>query len=504
MISPAHANPAIALILWAPLDSYSYTRTITFYEEHSMNVSSILVVEDDEGLQKLFRRLLSQEGHQVRVVGSGQEAIRVAEEIPVHVLVTDLKLPDSDGLAVLERILQIDPKVIGIVMTGYGSIDSAVKAMKAGAFDFLTKPFDNAVIVGSINKALGVHRRRNTMQSSRKAIREQSRLEHFVGTSEPIRRVLEFVAKVADCGSTVLIQGESGTGKELVARMLHFNSEPKDRPLVPVNCGAIPENLLESELFGHEKGAFTGAAHTRIGRFELAHGGTIFLDEIGELSLGLQVKLLRVLQERSFERVGGTRTIDVDVRVVAATNQDLELAVQQKRFREDLYYRLNVIPVTIPPLRERRSDIPQLVNHFLERLSRGKQTTATGCSTDAMARLMEHHWPGNIRELENMIERLAVLSQSETIEVSDLPERLQRRPISADQNEERFIAFGDQGVNLSQEIEQLENRLIAGALRQANGITSKAAQLLQVNRTTLVEKMKRKGFAAKAQVCSAF
>ncbi len=468
-----------------------------------MNVSSILVVEDDQALQGLLLKLLSQEGHQVTVAGSGQEALRVAQEIPVHVLVTDLKLPDMDGLTVLERILQIDSKVIGIVMTGYGSIDCAVKAMKAGAFDFLAKPFDNDVVVASIGKALEA-RRRNDMQTSRRIAREQYRLERFIGTSEPIRRVLEFVEKVADCDSTVLIQGESGTGKELVARMLHFNSEPKDRPLVPVNCGAIPENLLESELFGHEKGAFTGAAHTRKGRFELAHGGTIFLDEIGELSLGLQVKLLRVLQERSFERVGGTRTIDVDVRVVAATNQDLELAVQQKRFREDLYYRLNVIPVTIPPLRERRSDIPQLVDHFLGRLNRKKQTAATSCSPDAMTRLMEHHWPGNIRELENMIERLAVLSRSGTIEVSDLPERFQGRSVSVDQKEGIGIAFSDHGVNLSQEIEQLENRLIAGALRHANGITSKAAQLLQVNRTTLVEKMKRKGFAAKAQACAAF
>lgn len=468
-----------------------------------MNVSSILVVEDDTALQDLLLKLLSQEGHQVTVAGSGQEALRVAQEIPVHVLVTDLKLPDMDGLTVLERILQIDSKVIGIVMTGYGSIDCAVTAMKAGAFDFLAKPFDNDVVVASIGKALEA-RRRNDMQMSRRIVREQYRLERFIGTSEPIRRVIEFVEKVADCDSTVLIQGESGTGKELVARMLHFNSEPKDRPLVPVNCGAIPENLLESELFGHEKGAFTGAAHTRKGRFELAHGGTIFLDEIGELSLGLQVKLLRVLQERSFERVGGTRTIDVDVRVVAATNQDLELAVQQRRFREDLYYRLNVIPVTIPPLRERRSDIPQLVNHFLGRVNRKKQTAATSCSPDAMTRLMEYHWPGNIRELENMIERLAVLSRSETIEVSDLPERFQGRSVSADQKEGLGIAFSDQGVNLSQEIEQLENRLIAGALRHANGITSKAAQLLQVNRTTLVEKMKRKGFAAKAQACAAF
>jgi len=463
-----------------------------------MSMLSVLVVEDDEGLQNLLLRLLSQEGHQVTVVGSGQEAIRVAQKIPVHVLMTDLKLPDIDGLAVLERILQIDPRVIGIVMTGYGSIDCAVKAMKAGAFDFLTKPFDNEVVVGSINKALEAYRHLKNTLSSRKDVREQFRLEQFVGTSEPIRRVLEFVAKVADCDSTVLIQGESGTGKELVARMLHFNSVRKDRPLVIVNCGAIPENLLESELFGHEKGAFTGADHMRIGRFELAHGGTIFLDEIGELGLGLQVKLLRVLQERSFERVGSTRTIDVDVRVVAATNQDLEVAMQQKRFREDLYYRLNVIPVTIPPLRECRSDIPQLVNHFLAKLNHRKQTAMAVCSPDAMARLMEHHWPGNIRELKNMIERLVIMSQSGTIEVSDLPERFQRRSVTAEQILSPFTVFSDHGVDLPQEVQQFEYRMIDGALHQANGIKSKAAQLLHLNRSTLVQKMKRKAFALKA------
>lgn len=464
-----------------------------------MSALSILVVEDDESLQDLLRSLLSQKGCEVRIVGSGQEAIRVAQEIPVHVLLTDLKLPDIDGLTVLERVLKIDSKVIGIVMTGYGSIDCAVKAMKAGAFDFLTKPFENEVFAASIDRALEAYRRRERGLSSRKAVSGQYQVEQFIGTSEPIKRVLEFVAKVADHGSTVLIQGESGTGKELVARMLHFTSTRKDRPLIPVNCGAIPENLLESELFGHEKGAFTGAVQTRIGRFESAHGGTIFLDEIGELSLGLQVKLLRVLQERSFERVGGTKTINVDVRVVAATNQDLEEAVRQKRFREDLYYRLNVIPVTIPPLRDRKSDIPELVNHFLAKLSRGKQKAATGCSPDAMARLLEYHWPGNIRELENMVERLAVMSHSETIEASDLPDRLPRPVTAVEEPAAQFISFSDQGINLSREIEQLENRLIVGALRQANGITTKAAQLLQVNRTTLIEKVKRKGFSLKTQ-----
>lgn len=475
-----------------------------------MSLLSILVVEDDEGVQSLLRRLLSQEDHQVTVVGNGQDAIRVAQESPVHVLLTDLKLPDIDGLTVLERILQINPKVLGVVMTGYGSIDGAVKAMKLGAFDFLTKPFDNKSVSAVITKALEAHRRRQEIQdapdtrSVRKPARVPYRTEELVGTSEPIRRVLDFVAKVADHDSTVLIQGESGTGKELVARMLHFSSVRKDRPFVPVNCGAIPENLLESELFGHEKGAFTGASQTRIGRFELAHGGTIFLDEIGELSLGLQVKLLRVLQERSFERVGGARTIDVDVRVVAATNQDLEQAVQQKRFREDLYYRLNVIPITIPSLKERRSDIPQLVTYFMERLNRTKQTAVTGCSPEAMTALMEHLWPGNIRELENMIERLVVLKQSGIIEVSDLPERVVSSPAMLGSAGEPVIGFAEEGVSLSRELELLENRLIVGALRRANGITSKAAQLLQVNRTTLVEKMKRKGLATKDQSCLAF
>jgi transcriptional regulator with GAF, ATPase, and Fis domain len=313
-----------------------------------------------------------------------------------------------------------------------------------------------------------------------------------------MRGVIEFVEKVADSDSTVLIQGESGTGKEMVARMLHHNSLRKHRSLIPVNCGAIPENLLESELFGHEKGAFTGAAHTRLGRFELAHSGTIFLDEIGELSPALQVKLLRVLQERSFERVGGTKTINVDVRIIAATNQDLERAVQEKRFRQDLYYRLNVIPITIPPLRERRSDIPALIDHFLAAFNRTKQTAITGCAADAMAHFMDYAWPGNIRELENMIERLVVLKKSGAIEAADLPERLLQRTPPSDGAKEQFIRFNDQGINLTREMEQYENRLIVEALRQANGITSRAAQLLQLNRTTLVEKLKRKGFAPKA------
>lgn len=458
-----------------------------------MSQSHVLVVDDDPAVREVLFETLTNEGHQVTVVADGPTAVQTVKETPVQVLVTDLQLPGIDGLEVLDRVSRIDSKIVAIVMTGFGTINNAVRAMKAGAFDFLTKPFEPGTVAVLVSKALEVQRLRQENHLLRKAVRDQYKLEHLIGTSEPMRHVLEFVEKVADSDSTVLIQGESGTGKELVARMLHFNSFRKDRPLVPVNCGAIPENLLESELFGHEKGAFTGAAHTRMGRFELAHGGTIFLDEIAEMSLALQVKLLRVLQERSFERVGGTRTIHVDVRIIAATNQDLEVAVQEKRFRQDLYHRLNVIPITIPPLRERRSDIPLLVTHFLAIFNRTKQTNIAGCEPDAMTRLMEYGWPGNIRELENMIERLVVLKKSGTIAVADLPERLLQRGATSPEPQEQFIRFSEQGVNLAKELEQFENRLIVEALRQANGITSKAAQLLQLNRTTLVEKLKRKG-----------
>ena len=281
--------------------------------------------------------------------------------------------------------------------------------------------------------------------------------------------------------------------------MLHFNSLRRDRPLVPVNCGAIPENLLESELFGHEKGAFTGATHSRMGRFELANGGTIFLDEIGEMSLPLQVKLLRVLQEREFERVGGNRTIHVDVRIIAATNLDLELQVEERRFRKDLFYRLNVIPIVIPPLRERRSDIPLLIEHFLTRFNQSKHTDVSGFSSDALQFLIEYDWPGNIRELENMIERLVVLKKQGTLVVEDLPPKIGRRSI-APEFKEQFIRFNDEGINLSREVEQYEKHLIMEALRKANGVTSRAAQLLHLNRTTLVEKLKRKGVDPRSHV----
>ncbi|TKB87072.1 MAG: sigma-54-dependent Fis family transcriptional regulator, partial [Nitrospira sp.] len=415
-----------------------------------MSQSHILVIDDDPAVRQILAETLAGEGHQVTVMSSGLDGVEAVKDQPVHVVLTDLQMPGIDGLETIDRISKIDSKIIAIVMTGYGTVDYAVRAMKAGAFDFITKPFEPDTVAVVVRKALDVYKLKQENHLLRKAVRDQYRLEHLVGTSAPMRMVLDFVEKVADSDSTVLIEGESGTGKELIARMLHFNSMRRERPLVPVNCGAIPETLLESELFGHEKGAFTGAAHTRLGRFELAHGGTIFLDEVGEMSLPLQVKLLRVLQERCFERVGGTRTINVDVRIIAATNQDLAQAVQERRFRQDLYYRLHVIPIHIPPLRERRSDIPLLVNHFIAQFNQLRRTEILGMEPDALARMMEEEWPGNIRELENMIERLCVLKKRGMITMGDLPERPVKMTAGKGvESPEQFIRFSEDGINLT-------------------------------------------------------
>lgn len=457
-----------------------------------MSQMHVLVIDDDPAVREILYETLVQEGYAVSIAADGAAGIQAAKNAPVQIVVTDLQLPDIDGLAVIDRLAGIDAKIIPIMMTGFGTIETAVRAMKSGAFDFVTKPFDPETVAVIVRKAVEFYRLRQENHLLRKTVRDQYQLEQLVGVSEPIRQVLDFVRKVADSDSTVMIQGESGTGKELVARMLHFNSLRRDRPLVPVNCGAIPETLLESELFGHEKGAFTGATHTRMGRFEMANGGTIFLDEIGEMSLPLQVKLLRVLQERAFERVGGNRTIQVDVRIVAATNQDLDALVEEKRFRPDLFYRLHVIPIVIPPLRERRSDIPLLIDHFLARFNQTKHTAISGIEPDAMRVLTSYDWPGNIRELENMVERLVVLKKQGVLSFGDLPEKIYRQSAAPEINEQ-FIRFSEDGINLSREVERYEKHLIVEALRKANGVTTKAAQLLQLNRTTLVEKLKRKG-----------
>jgi len=464
-----------------------------------MSQVHVLVVDDDPALREILQETLMRESYSVSTAEDGAGAVQAVKETVVHIVITDFQLPDIDGLEVIDRLSKLDAKIIPIVMTGFGTIETAVRAMKSGAFDFITKPFDLGTVAAVVRRAAEFHRLRQENHLLRRAVRDQYRLEQLVGVSEPMQQVLEFVQKVADSDSTVMIQGESGTGKELVARMLHFNSQRRDRPLVPVNCGAIPENLLESELFGHEKGAFTGATHARMGRFELAHGGTIFLDEIGEMSLPLQVKLLRVLQEREFERVGGNRTIHVDVRIIAATNQDLEAMVEERRFRQDLFYRLNVIPIVIPPLRERRTDIPLLIDHFLNRFNQSKHTEVVGLDDEALRLLTEYDWPGNIRELENMMERLVVLKKQGILASEDLPQKISRRSMIPELKEQ-FIRLSEDGIHLSREVEQYEKHLIMEALRKANGVTSRAAQLLHLNRTTLVEKLKRKGVDPRSQV----
>jgi two-component system, NtrC family, response regulator AtoC len=494
-------------------DLLAYFQPYSFYRNHCniasvvkilhsgdvMGHAHIVVVDDDHGVREVLHDLLTQEGYQVTAVADGPEAIQTVQDTVVQIVIADLRLPGMDGLRVLERVTQLDAKIVGIVMTGYGTIDAAVKAMKAGAFDFLTKPFDADAVSIVVHKALEFQRLRQENVLLRKTVRDQYRTEHLIGTSDTMRELLEFIDKVADSDSTILILGESGTGKELIARTIHYNSSRRDQPLVPVNCGAIPENLLESELFGHEKGAFTGAVNARMGRFELAHGGTLFLDEVGEMSLSLQVKLLRVLQERCFERVGGTKTIGVDVRILAATNQDLEVAVQEKRFRKDLFYRLNVIPVTVPPLRERVSDIPLLIEHFIARFNEMKQASVREMDRDAMEYVLHYHWPGNIRELENLVERLIVLKKTGTIVPSDLPDKVLRSLPPPLARLEEPLTLNGAGIDLVRELERHENRLIVEAMRRANGVTSKAAQLLHMNRTTLVEKLKRKGMDPKLQ-----
>ena len=456
----------------------------------------IVVIDDEASVRELLREFLAEEGYQVTVVPDGTAALQIVRDEPVNVVITDLRLQGMDGVEIIERLSRQDAQIISVVMTGYGTIETAVRAMKAGAFEFVTKPIQLEAVALTIKKALEFQRLRQENVLLRKTVREKFAFTQLIGTSDEMQAVQAFIEKVADSDSTVLIQGESGTGKELVARMLHFNSVRRDRPLVTVNCGAIPETLLESELFGHEKGAFTGAINARLGRFEMAHGGTLFLDEIGEMSLPLQVKVLRAIQERCFERVGGTKTIRVDVRIIAATNQDLDKLVEERKFRQDRFYRLHVIPLTIPPLRARRSDIPMLIDHFIKVFNESKKASIAEVDREAMAVLVQYSWPGNIRELENLIERLMTLKQSGTVTVADLPEKLVQAPVREAQATEGF-PFSDGRVNLSKELERYENRLIMEALKRSGGVTSRAAQLLSLNRTTLVEKMKRKGLDAK-------
>jgi len=455
-----------------------------------MSNTKILVVDDESKVREYFSEFLKREGFDVHTAENGEIAINMTRQGLYDVILIDLNMPKVDGMAVLRHLVDHLQESIGIILTGHATIKNAVEAMKIGAYDYLTKPVKMEEVLMVIKRALEFRDLRRENFALKKQLKNKYKFENFIGDSPQMNKVFRVIEKVADTDSTILILGESGTGKELVARALHYHSSRRDKPLVPVNCGAIPEDLLESELFGHEKGAFTHAIKTRIGRFELADGGTIFLDEVAEMSPHLQVKLLRILQEQEFERLGATKTIRCDVRILAATNKDLDKLVQDGSFREDLYYRLKVIPVEIPPLRDRRSDIPLLVHHFLENTFRTKKKKVKGISKDVMRAFMSYDWPGNVRELENIIERMVILSEGSSITMEDVPEKISHKQLS---EQPMKAVIPDEGISLSNAINEYERQLIITALEKAEWVKNRAAKLLNMNRTTLVEKIKKQG-----------
>ncbi len=448
----------------------------------------ILIADDEPLTLELVVEHLEAEGYEVQVVSGGEEAIEVARKSIFKLVLTDLSMPGMGGMEVLAHFVKHYPETPVIVLTGFGTIETAVEAIKRGAYDYLSKPANLDEISLTLKRAIDHKDLKEENVALRSQIQEQHRLDRIIGQSSAIHHLYRIIKRVAKTDSTVLITGESGTGKELVANGIHYQSPRRDMPFVPINCGAIPEELLESELFGHEKGAFTGAFKERRGRFELANKGTVFLDEIGEMSPKLQVKLLRFLQETKFQRVGGSRTVEVDVRILAATNKDLERAVAESEFREDLFYRLNVIPIHVPPLRERAGDIALLIQHFLKQHCLKKNIPQKQMSEAAIASLEQYDWPGNVRELENVIERLVILTDTDEIQLLDLPKRMQ----VVQQPEATHIELGEDGINLKEMLDTLENRLIVDALQRAGGVKNKAAKLLGLNRTTLIEKMKKK------------
>jgi DNA-binding NtrC family response regulator len=442
----------------------------------------VLVVDDERRQSDILQMILEAEGYETTAAGNGRQALQAAQGGGFDVVLTDLKMPDLNGIELLSEILKLQPSPLVVLMTAHGTIDSAVDAMRKGAFDYLTKPLEKDELLLVLRRAM---ERTHLVRENRmlhEQLRVRFRLDNIVGAHGSMQDVFRVVHKVAGSVSTVLIYGESGTGKELVARALHHESDRRGRPFYAVNAAALPESILEAELFGHEKGAFTGAEMRKIGLFEQASGSTLFLDEVGDLKRDLQVKLLRALQEREILRVGGTERIHIDVRIVAATNQDLERAVREGRFREDLYYRLNVIPIVLPPLRDRRTDIPLLVDHFLAKYAGGR---SRGVSEDALKTLMAYDWPGNVRELESVIERALLLGEGELIVPADLPASL--RSGGGGPKRATDLEIPDSGIDL----EAVERSLILKALDKAGGNVTRAARLLGLSRRTLQYRLEK-------------
>ncbi len=444
----------------------------------------ILVIEDEEKLQRVIELHLQTSGFDVDKAASAEEALRLAEH--ADVILTDLKLPGMDGLELLSLLRRQNSQTPVIVMTAYGTVESAVEAMKAGAVDFLLKPFSLDHLTTVIRKALEMRALRDENRSLREELGKRYTFDNVIGRSPAMQEIFATILRVAPARATVLLAGESGVGKDLIARVIHSHSPRRDRPFVKINCTAIPENLMESELFGYEKGAFTGAVTSKPGKFEQADTGTVFLDEIGDVPPSIQVKLLRVLQEREFERLGSNKTRHIDVRIIAATNQDLRAALEQGTFREDLYYRLNVVPINIPPLRERKEDIPFLAEHFVRKLAPEVGSRVEAITEAAIQKLLNYHWPGNVRELENVIERSLVLCSGTKLDAAD---------IRLDPGERRkaSVPFLPEGMTL----EQYEQALIREALERAGGNKSQAARLLGLTRNAFRYRLAQMGIEDK-------
>ena len=445
----------------------------------------ILVVEDEDKLRRVLELQLVSAGFDVDKAASAEEGLKVVDR--ADLVLTDLRLPNMDGLQLLTLIRRQNAHVPVIVMTAYGSIETAVESMKAGATDFLLKPFSLDHLMQVVEKALEVRALRDENRQLKAELGRRYEFDNIIGRSPAMQEIFDTIERVAPTRATVLLAGESGTGKDLIARAIHFHSPRRDRPLVKINCTALPENLMESELFGYEKGAFTGANTSKPGKFEQADTGTVFLDEIGDVPGAIQVKLLRVLQEREFERLGSNLVRHIDVRVIAATNQDLRAALEQGTFREDLYYRLNVVPINIPPLRERKQDIPFLATHFVKKLAPDIGARVESITDAAIAKLLAYHWPGNVRELENVIERSLVMCSGTQLDAADI--KLESAPRPRPQSEAHFLP---EGLSL----DQYEQEIIREALRRADGNKSQAARILGLTRNALRYRLTQMGLEA--------
>lgn len=444
----------------------------------------ILLVEDEDLSRDSLVRLLKMTGFNVKGAASGKMALSFLSHEQFDIIITDLFLPDINGIDILKQVKELSPHTEVILITGHASAETAVKAMKEGAFDYVTKPLNFDELSITISKALEKRQLLTENVYLKQQLHNKYDFDNIIGASPAMQTLFARMKRIANTDSTVLVLGESGTGKELVARALHFNSQRKDKSFIPVNCAAIPENLLESELFGHVKGSFTGAIRDKVGKFEAANLGSIFLDEIGTMPMHLQSKLLRVLQEQEVERIGSTKTIQLDVRVISATNVNLEEEVKKGTFREDLYYRLNVIPIQLPPLRERTEDILSLLKYFLEKNCKEMKRPTMSISNEALEMLEAYRWPGNVRELENMVERIVALTDGNRITANDIPANIR---------DEALTKVTERGVDLVQTVNEIERKMICDALILAKGVKAKAAIMLNLNRTTLVEKMRRLG-----------